>query len=150
MKKSQENPGNWYSGNLKQSKNGYVLDAEIGSIEIQDEQRLEEAWLDLRKNPRELLIYGTVRTEKSLTGRETYSMDPERIGYLLEDDFDGRDVLVSGYDLIFLDGEDEVVYTGQDFEDLRDNVVGWFDDEDEKLESLTDLKLEMDYWPWGR
>lgn len=139
----------WYHGRLKKSGDGYILETEEKEIQLGEEPGLEQAWYDLRKEPQSIKIYGRLEVRESLTGTETYSMKPEEIGYILDEDFDGRDVLVSDYDLVFL-GDSETRYNSQSFQDLRQNVKGWFDDEDEKLESLTDLKLEKDYWPWGR
>lgn len=139
----------WYQGDLKKAHDGYVLDTGEREMELEEEAAVEQAWHDLRNEPQSVMVYGAVSVTESLTGTENYSMQPERVGYVLEQDFDGRDVIVSGYDLVFLDSS-EVVYDAESFEELRENVRGWFpENEDEKLETLTDLKLEKDYWPWG-
>lgn len=141
----------WYTGSVKNSGRGYVFESNNEDIEIGDETLAEQVWEDMRKDPQKVMLYGEVETSESLTGSERHEMpNPEKAGYILDEDYDGKTVVVSGFDLLFIGEDGEFEYNGDSHEELRDNLTGWFDEEeqDEYLDTLVDLKLEKEHWPW--
>ena len=140
----------WYTGSIKKSHNGYVFESDNREIELGEENLAEQVWEVIKKDPQQVMLFGELESEESLTGTENYEMpEPERAGYILDPDYSGRTVVVSGFDLLFIEEDDEIEYQGDSHEELRNELKGWFDDEkqDEYLEKLTELKQE-EYWPW--
>ncbi len=153
MEAEKENYGqSWHQGQLKKSGQEYVLETEERELEVSETELTEQVWNDLSSDPKEVMLYGELYKQETITGRENYSLENlSKAGYILEEDYDGRKVFLTGYNLVFLDEEEEIAYESDGYEEMRDNLKGWFDDETENeiMETIADLKLEKDYWPWG-
>ncbi len=155
MKISTANEGEigWYNGLLKRDTQGeqYKLQQLDNTAEVLNKTLAEEVWEDSHGTGLEVIMKGRIDVEELLTGTEVFELGyVDRAGVIIEHDYDGRQVGVAGYDLVFMNGDDAVVYRNDSREGLEEDMNGWFDDEDadEYMEELESV-LEAQNWPWN-
>ena len=93
---------------------------------------VEQVWHDLSTESQEGMLYGELEVEETLKGRERYRLqNPSKSGYIIDHDYDGSQIILSGYDLLFLHDGEEIAYEAEDFEEMHGNLKGWFEEEEE-------------------
>lgn len=153
LEASNDGVGGWYNGLLKRDAKGdhYRLQQLNSYAEIQDVDFAEEVWKDAHGTGLEVMMKGILEAEELLTGSTVLELGyVDRAGVIIEESFSGRKVGVAGYDLIFLDEDEDTVYRHDSQEELEEAIEGWFDDEEAEqyIEEL-DLLFELDGWPWN-
>lgn len=95
------------------------------------------------------MIKGVLESEELLTGSEILELGyVDRAGVVVEDNYAGRTVGVAGYDIVFLDEEEAVVYRNDSRGELEEEMEAWFDDDAEEYMEKLDPVLDEGSWPW--
>lgn len=151
IEKDNEGLAGWYDGFIKKdTSGGYQLHQIDEYAAVPDEAFAEEIWNDVHDTGLEVMFKGILHVQELLTGSQRFELGQvDRAGILLEENYAGRKVGVSDYDLVFFDGDEEQVYSHDTVEGLKSSMEGWFDEEqvDEYMEELEPV-LKADNWPW--
>ncbi|WP_414837285.1 hypothetical protein ACK3SF_03390 [Candidatus Nanosalina sp. VS9-1] len=142
----------WYDGALKKSaqEDDFELHQDDNYALIPDASMAEEAWKDIRNTGLDVIVDGVLHMQEFLTGGQRFELGQvDRTGIVLDDNYAGRKIGVSGYDLVFFDGEDERVYSNSSLDELENEMYGWFNDEqaDAYMQELKPL-IDRGNWPW--
>lgn len=134
MKIKSENQGlqGWYDGLLKKSaqSDDFELHQKDNYALVPDSSLAGEAWEDIHITDLNVMVNGVLHEEEFLTGGKRFELGQvDRIGVVLDENYAGRKVGVSEYDLVFFDGEEDRTYSNSSAEELENEMYGWFDED---------------------
>jgi hypothetical protein len=154
---SSENHGEtgWYQGYLQRdsredARDDYQLAQEdMRSARISGNRLLDEVYDDIVSGGMRVMLHGEIVVEEMLTGGYDFELrDVDQAAAVLENDYQGWTVGVSGNDLVFASDGDFMVEEAESMEGLEENMKGWFNDREEYLEQVESWEYELDNWPW--
>jgi hypothetical protein len=153
MKIGSENQGEfgWYEGDLQRDgfTGNYRVTQGMNSALVPGSSLLDEVFDVRKEHGIDVMLHGRLDVEEAITGTLGFELQSvDRAAAVLEEDYEGWTVGVSGNDLVFSEDCDYSVYEGDSIEELERNLMSWFDDVDQYMGEVNKWNRELDSWPW--
>jgi hypothetical protein len=153
MKAGSENQGEfgWYEGDLQYDSftGNYRLSQGMNSASVPGNEFIDEVFEARKDHGIDVMLYGCLGIEEGLTGGLDFEMlQVDEAAAVIEEEYDGWTVGVSGYDLVFSKNQDFTVYEADSIEGLERNLADWFDEPEEYVEKVEGWERELNNWPW--